>query len=360
MLDTLLCRTTNHRSHCSCRVIQRHFGHRLFKCGFLRCTYQRHGFTSRTIQARHEKGHTLPWKCDVSGCEYEKSGFLSEHMRDQHLQKAHRNTAPALLTSGLTVGDEDIQSLLLDLIKKNEVESIRLLLPRVTLEAMGNHAVSLTLGQHGSTATVKLILEDNKLASYFSLHSVRAGWGVNRTYAAAIKAHRMDLVMWLMRSDYRLDLDLAMQEVLENGSGDIYTWAKQFLQYRLTKSDRNGLHGYFGYYVIRSTRGRPEAEICLGSLWEIIFLHTDIQIEYLNRALRTAAQTAPSIPLAKALLDHGANVNGGGVVSTTTCCSNVVRQKRRLHQVPSLCWSRSRSTSIRNNAEKICIGREMC
>ena len=84
-VSDLLCRNDKHQD-CHCEVIRGHYGRRPFKCGFLDCSFRRHGFELRALQKSHIKHHGRPWKCNIEDCEYAEGGFLSRKMRDDHYQ----------------------------------------------------------------------------------------------------------------------------------------------------------------------------------------------------------------------------------------------------------------------------------
>ncbi|GFF58975.1 hypothetical protein IFM62136_03997 [Aspergillus lentulus] len=116
-----------------------------------------HGFESRAQRAKHEKEHDRPWKCSVSGCEYETIGFLSSSMRDQHLEKAHKEQTPPRVLSEDTIEQDEVQALVLDLVREDEVEMVERLLPRVDDLYRFSSLLGKTVGELGSLPMAQMI-----------------------------------------------------------------------------------------------------------------------------------------------------------------------------------------------------------
>ncbi|KAL2818731.1 hypothetical protein BDW59DRAFT_165392 [Aspergillus cavernicola] len=320
MLDTILCRSATHKPQCLCPSIQCNFSKRPYKCGFLNCPFERHGFESRAPQARHGKEHSRPWKCDVSGCEYENMGFLSRRMRDQHLERAHRNTAPVESASDLTMGNMEMQTLILDLVKKNEVETIRLILSRIQdWDRHKDRLLAETVGKFGSTTTAQLIIERRKIED--------SSQPMTEIFTGSITTGNMELLYWLIESDYCGDVVSVIRSVLKSESQEMYRFTERYLQVALSPSKltlqvanlyfgpRDRLGSCFNFDIIGDTGGVSGGENLLLTLWETIRLRVNIKSSVFTKGLRGVAQTTCSIPLATALIQYGADINGGSVVS---------------------------------------------
>jgi len=129
-LGRLLCPTNNDHKNCHCHTIQRHYGRRPFKCGFLSCSFNRHGFESSPLLRCHVKYHDRPWKCSVEDCEFAEKGFLSRKMRDEHLDHYHKGEGPRWPSHLDKTDADEIQPLLFDLVRADKVDAVRDLLPQ--------------------------------------------------------------------------------------------------------------------------------------------------------------------------------------------------------------------------------------
>ncbi|RHZ68337.1 hypothetical protein CDV55_105500 [Aspergillus turcosus] len=277
-LDSKLCHSTCHQQNCPCDSIERNFGKRPFKCGFLNCSFQQHGFESKAQRAKHEKEHTRAWKCSVSGCEYEKIGFLSGSMRDQHLEKAHTDEAPARELPEGTIGQDDLETLLLDLVRGDQVEMVERLLPRANSGSLSYERLGIVVGEVGSVRMAEMI---TRVCEKGPKHRV-----MEQSYCGAIKTGNAKFIDWLMNSNwlpaYKDQAASIVADFVKSDSEEMWRLCKQFMAALLREADR----------VRRQ-------EMCAVLIdWSVIC------------TLVVVAKTTCSIPLARALLQYGADVNG--------------------------------------------------
>lgn len=111
--------------HVDCGRILYYYGPRPFKCKFSLCGYWRHGFETRSLRDKHLLSHKIPLKCPVDDCEFGKVGFLSESMRRKHLQEGHRHDQRQPTLDFRSISKDDIEPLLLDLVRESRVEAVR-------------------------------------------------------------------------------------------------------------------------------------------------------------------------------------------------------------------------------------------
>ncbi|KAI1125767.1 hypothetical protein F5Y10DRAFT_246294 [Nemania abortiva] len=111
--------------HKNCARILDYYGERPFKCGFPQCNFWRYGFWDLRSRDEHKRSHDKPIKCDVPGCEFGFIGFSSERTRNNHLQKFHQSDPPPRSFDTNNIPSDEIQDILLDFVKSNQVEAVK-------------------------------------------------------------------------------------------------------------------------------------------------------------------------------------------------------------------------------------------
>ncbi|KAH1932003.1 hypothetical protein KXV48_007907 [Aspergillus fumigatus] len=307
-LDSQLCPSGYHQPDCRCDLIKRNFGKRPFKCGFLNCSFQQHGFESKEQRAKHEKEHTRPWKCSVSGCEYENIGFLSRTMSDQHMEKAHKEKTPPRDLSEGAIEQDEMQALLLDLVRVDEVEMVERLLPRVDDLYRFSSLIGKTVGELGSLPMAQMI---TRVCKEGAKHRA-----VDQFYHGAIKAGNVEFIDWLISSnqipEYRDEAASITAAFVKSDSEDLWRLCEQFMAAlsRADDIDRRMSDVCFEEPAINATCRIAKRENMLISLWESVGAIKKPKAAKLSYALGVVARTTCSISLGRALLQHGANING--------------------------------------------------
>ncbi|PKX97986.1 uncharacterized protein P174DRAFT_508347 [Aspergillus novofumigatus IBT 16806] len=307
-LDSKLCSSSYHQPNCHCDSIERNFGKRPFKCGFLNCSFQQHGFESKAQRAKHEKEHTRPWKCSVSGCEYENIGFLSRSMRDQHLEKAHKDKTPPRDLSADTIEQDEVQALVLDLVREDEVEMVERLLPRVDDLYRFSSLLGKTVGELGSLPMAQMI---TRVCEEGEKHRA-----VDQFYHGAIKTGNVKFIDWLINTnqmpEYRDEAASITAAFVKSDSEDMWRLCEQFMAAlsRVDDTDRRMSDVCLEEPVINATCRVANREKMLLSLWESVGAIKKLKAAKLSYALGVVARTTCSIPLGRALLQYGADVNG--------------------------------------------------
>ena len=301
--NDLLCRGNKHQN-CHCEVIQWHYGQRLFKCGYLSCSFRRHGFESRSLQKSHMKHHNRPWKCSIQDCAYAEGGFLSRKMRDDHY-KDHIATGPREVPYAENPEPDEIQPLLFDLVKADEVEVVKSLLsqfealPREIKTALRECAASF-----GSGAMIDLIEPFHR--DTFPTDSIKS----------SIRAGNVDLFKHLLSRSKSLNhhwirhYSGLVHEVLSSDSEEIFeTWVG-YIDYDRKAKDSSPWGTHFTMQsVIMTTAGHPGRENLLITIWEKADILKSFDRLYLGSALISVASSTCSVKLAKYFVDHGVEVD---------------------------------------------------
>ncbi|KAL4877424.1 hypothetical protein BJY04DRAFT_198337 [Aspergillus karnatakaensis] len=304
-LPSIICAANGHEAQCCCDAIYQCFGKRPFKCGFLNCPFQRHGFETLAQLVKHEKEHTRVWKCDVSGCEYEKTGFISERMRDQHLQKAHRDKAPADSAAQGNLITTGAGEILLDLVRKDEIATAAILLANTKDLGLTDEQIH-TVGQVGSIAMVELLQKYLEADRLFD----------SPLWMGAIEGKNTDILNWLLRTHAvsqnmkAFENGATVKSFMTSASPDIYTLAKQYTELRFKRGNLKAFL-LFGEGLIAATSRIPEKDDILISLWELSRSRpglTQPKSSIISQALSSVARTTCSIPLARVLLRYGADL----------------------------------------------------
>ncbi|KAL4905604.1 hypothetical protein BDW74DRAFT_167782 [Aspergillus multicolor] len=299
-IPLLICPPGFHKATCSCNAVYQCFGLRPFKCGFLQCFSQRHGLVTITELTQHEKSHSRAWKCGFSGCEYEKTGFLSERMREQHLENAHRDTAPDGNIEQDDLDAPDIVPLLIDLIRRDEVATAEILLQGVKPNVLKDghlDRIQSTLGRFGSIAMLELFYRQHPHPSDL-INSVLLLSAIDRGDCVVIR--------WLFQQSIAVNFVSwrVLFALMTSASPEVYTLIGQ-----VTKS-ASVLEMYkrscFLDKIIAATSRITGKEEQLISIWVSMRSNSKSQLTRFSAALCGVARTTCSIPLGEALLKNGA------------------------------------------------------
>jgi Ankyrin repeat len=323
--DELLCRTRKHKNRCRCPLLERHYGQHPFKCGFLGCSFLRHGFTTRFLRDSHVRHHDRPWKCDVPSCEYAEIGFLSRRMRDKHLDSYHQEakSQSKLLPDNLDA--DEIQPLLFDLVGLDKVEAVKTILHHFNkLDYSVKNELRKLAASSGSAAMVQLLWTADEIRARsgtwpeleFLIESIR---GINfetlRCFLSRMDTRMDTRIDNLVRADSRKWSNV-LKALLESGSMEMFQEFEKYLLVEVStiKPGENMIPtAARSPAVIRATAGCPDREKLLLSLWAGLEMRnatskfnskTDLGV-----ALGHVAETTCSRVLAKTLLEYGAGID---------------------------------------------------
>ncbi|RYP91269.1 hypothetical protein DL770_002587 [Monosporascus sp. CRB-9-2] len=195
VMDELLCRTETHKEMCYCNTIQNQYGRRIFKCSVVDCQFRRHGFETRSARTKHTSSHTRPWKCADPSCEYANGGFVSRKMRDRHLDRYHQSKESTnSFASDSVDDDDDIQPLIFDLVRANNVQAVAALLSHFKSKFSADSArmgeLQCAAAAFGSTAMVDLLILKDGVAHSDQLISAAKVNNIGVIRSTAGRPHR--------------------------------------------------------------------------------------------------------------------------------------------------------------------------
>lgn len=121
----MLCPTKNHKNGCNCKKLQREYGTRLFKCDRPGCAFFRTGFESRKDRDHHVNTHSRPFKCDTENCAFAGLGFATNSSLNVHKKKFHSHIDQTLISVISTDNTPELELVLIDAVKTNDVDCIR-------------------------------------------------------------------------------------------------------------------------------------------------------------------------------------------------------------------------------------------
>ena len=327
-LDGLSCVTKHHADGCACSSLQWHYGARLFKCGFLECPFRRHGFSTKSKRASHEKHHETPWKCDEPSCEYADIGFPSKRMRDEHW-RVHIQPRDSVIPELQALGDDrdELEPLLFDLVKVDDYEAVRSLLPRVNpLWGTTIRGLRRIAAFSGSVSMTRVLHEGISLSKQDD--------DVGGPLCSSIEGGNTDglrwLVSWIKSRDWVIPvyhpvsggppLEKLIGTIVECESSEVWAICEELVLRNLT---RRGSASAYGPTVIRATARITSREKFLISVWKSLkdrqyiegrngkgrFIKNPFNQLRLGDALGYVADVTHSIPLAQCLIAWGANVD---------------------------------------------------
>lgn len=258
-------------------------------------------------------------------------------MQDAHHDQFHRGDQQRQslqLPTTETLGKDDIQSLLFDLVRADRTAEVELLLGQFNAMTQELQRKLVRLASSSASGMMMEVLYKVWVQSA-PKSDVDKIWLF--PLRCAVQSKRLDLIQWILdnvdtklesrlfypyyswfsENDSRLhfwDWAIILQSVLESDSEDIWQslfpeFDREFTAYR--EGERVApVARAMGRQVVRATARRPDREARLILLWEKI--QRVGETDYLSRCLKYVAETCYSIPLAKVLLHHGATVDFRG------------------------------------------------
>ncbi|KAL6826144.1 hypothetical protein V8C40DRAFT_286985 [Trichoderma camerunense] len=311
--DKFQCQAQQHTDQCLCSNLRRHYGRRLYKCGFFSCSFHRNGFDTRLLRESHKKTHDLPWKCDISSCHYSEVGFVSKAMRDRHLdlhQAEAQDDSPIKETLLFHPKSDDILPLLFDLVATDDVETVGELLPFA--DHIKQHVTELLefVAHSGSAAMTKLIYEKGNWepASTEEWYAIILA-GVNGQNAESLAVLLSDLYdNKAIFGVSRKQLCRVLGHSFTTGSMEVIQAIGTFLARIHEKREWNPFQLFTNRSIIKATTRCPEREEYLINAWSNHGAAKASPLE-LIAVLRSIAQTTFSIRLARALLQYGNGID---------------------------------------------------
>lgn len=316
--NQLRCQIQQHTDQCLCSILKRHYGQRLYKCGFFSCSFYRYGFATLRPRDSHKKTHNLPWKCDIPSCHYSEVGFVSKAMRDKHID-VHREEAQddSLGKEALFFdpNDDDLLPLFLDLVCIDDTASVAKLLPFFqALRWNQKDKLLLDVGQSASAAMTTLICER-------FIREDMDGSALSALLLGGLNGRNVELLtVILSRNDGKFAKMLKaylsttvggygtcatlLKRSIETGSMEVIQLMEPVLK-SIYETVFSPLSSHLLLTeIIRATARCPDREKCLLYAWSTNGV-ANLASAILLRGLRTIAQTTYSIRLARALLQNG-------------------------------------------------------
>nr|KAK5442811.1 hypothetical protein LTR18_005488 [Exophiala xenobiotica] len=307
------CATNNHHE-CRCDVLRRHYGLRLFKCGFTSCQFHRHGFDSSSARRVHMKYHDRPWKCSVEGCEFAEGGFLSRKMRDDHLDKYHTVQTTREQVYQSPPDADEIQPLLFDLVQADQLHAVRELLPDYyQLEQSVQEELLATAAYFASPPMID-VLRPELPRSSISLLGRRAIEGEN----VDTFKHMLDVLKRAPPSGHEIHMDFLAPVVASGSEPLLEVWKHYFDPKPVIDSGGHIHSGLRLLDCVSATARDPGKESCLISVWEQARAEAILTENVLGTGLSSVAQSTCSVRLAKYFIDLGANVDFAATVTAPT------------------------------------------
>ncbi|KAL6821029.1 hypothetical protein J3E69DRAFT_373903 [Trichoderma sp. SZMC 28015] len=311
--DEFQCQAQQHTDQCLCSILMRHYGRRLYKCGFFSCSFHRYGFDTRFVRESHKKSHDLPWKCDISSCHYSEVGFVSKAMRDRHLdlhQAEAQDDSPNKETLLFHPKSDDILPLLFDLVATDDVETVGKLLPFA--DHIKQHITELLefVAHSGSATMTKLIYEKGNWepASAEEWYAIILA-GVNGQNTESLAVLLSDLYdIKAIESFNNQRYRMLLGHSFTTGSMEVIQAIGTFLTRIHKKRNWNIFRLLTNRSIIKATARCPEREEYLINAWSNPGAAKASPLE-LIAILRSIAQTTFSIRLAQALLKYGNGIN---------------------------------------------------
>jgi hypothetical protein len=267
------------------------------------------------------KHHDKPWKCSFPNCEFAEGGFLSRKMRDDHLTCGHLDEAHV---NNISIGEldaDDIQPLIFDIIKTNNLGVFKVLVQQFTkLPTDIKIEACKVAASAGSLSILEMMLPDDILIKRHGIVDYRALKQlftdmVNYTIqGGSIETFRYILSHFTtdIRFRYYGHISQALPAVLKSDSDAIFEEWESHVDSSEKKPSRDKRPHEFNFMtenIIKATARQPNREELLLSFWKKLDLQNSCGKGYLGITLASVASTTCSINLATYLLDCGADVD---------------------------------------------------
>ncbi|KAG4277591.1 hypothetical protein FPRO04_07368 [Fusarium proliferatum] len=210
-----------------------------------------------------------------------------------------------------TLQDEDLKSLFMEFIVRDEVQEVEQILPSITSQwyprSLFQFSVLELLAAHGSVAMARLLFGENT-----SLHD---DMFVRPFAFHAIESHNMPVVEWVFSMDvvkrYKLLEASYLVQVMGSESIEIFNiWRNSLLAW----SDTDSIF----YFTSVTGKWSPLMEAQLASLWIELYKIGKFEVRRASELLMKLATGNCSLVLAKALVACGADVHYRSVERSTT------------------------------------------
>ena len=309
--NELLCETNKHdKNSCRCNLVQLHLGTRPFQCGFLNCSFQRHGFETNSLRKSHMKNHSRPWNCSIQDCEFANGGFLSRKMRDEHWAICHKEEKPLSQSYPDTLDKDEIQPLLFDLVAANKVDAVKGLLPHFReLERKIRDSLTESAASSACPEMIDMLI---KAGSYdiTSVDHPTIRLICNSAEGNNVMTFKHLISQIKVRGRY--DFARLVVALLKSESDEMFEeWYKASTSIDRSQRDRGHAMEYDYTYptVLNAAAKDQRLAAILLSFWERVDLGSGLDRNRLGNALVRVAGTDCSVKLAEYLLDHGAEVD---------------------------------------------------
>ncbi|CVK97829.1 uncharacterized protein FPRN_10771 [Fusarium proliferatum] len=303
MLQSLLCSGNKHAEDCHCSEIQKHYGPAVNRCPFMSCRFHQFPLRSRDLRDKHIRHHDRIFKCTLKACEYSTLGFSSRSQLEHHrLQYHQRPTELHIPRDFDTLEHEDLKSLVIEYIVRDEVQEMDRILPSIMSrwpsESAFDSSFAGLLASHGSVAMARLIvsevlsLRDGSVRESFILH--------------AIRSHNIPVVDWVFSKGV-IDLDghskaVFLAGILASDSIEIFNIWRSYV---LSSGHTNIMFSS----LLASSKLSPVLESQVASLWIELYKLGNVPPQWTSELLSWLASGSCSLVLSKALVACGADVN---------------------------------------------------
>ena len=295
-------------------IIQNHYGNRPFKCGYINCTFRRHGFEARTLRNLHMRHHDRPWKCGFSGCEFQDGGFLSRKMRDEHLGRFHQEPATVAISAMEKPDKDEIQPLLFDLVKSDNVQMVKGLLQEFdALEGTVKTELRQCAARFGSPTMIDLIYQLELQTYRYDLVK-----SLHKLLVSSMEGNNQEVFRHLMLQYRRISAPKdaygpdysPISELLISDSEEILDELNKHVDFMFETWNPKvaDAAAFVSARMVAVTAGKIHREQVLGSIWRKHVIKI-IGTKYAGDALVNVSSSTCSVRLAKVLIDHGVSVD---------------------------------------------------
>jgi hypothetical protein len=244
--------------------------------------------------------HDRPWKCGFTGCEFQEGGFLSRNMRDEHLDRFHQENGTAVTSFADRLDIDEIQPLLFDLVKANDIQMVNGLLKEFrSLNEPRKQELRKCAARFGSPSIIDLITEP--------------GWVDTDIIIAAIEGNNLETFRHLLpRYNTKPTIFLPTHFIvalLRSDNEELMEewWAYSYIVSDIMKAWQADPR-HWNERALSATAGKIHGKQLLIRIWKKHILRPD-EPKKAGQILAMLARTTCSTELAKVLMDHGAPVD---------------------------------------------------